>query len=68
MYNLVLVHVLLSSPDSSGPPGGDETDLLTGGGPSLDGGRLTNMLVVTSSVGMLNGVHCHTTHLKKNET
>ena len=35
MYNLVLVHVPLSSPDSSGPPGGDETDLLSIGGSLL---------------------------------
>ena len=53
----------LSSPDSTGPAGGDETDLLTGGGSSADGGSLTDMLVVTSSVGMLDGVHSNTTNL-----
>ena len=61
--NLILKQVL-SSPDSSSPAGSDETDLATSGCSSLDGGSLTNMLVVTSSVGMLNGVHSNTTNLK----
>jgi len=60
--NLILKQVL-SSPDSSSPAGSDETDLATSGCSSLDGGSLTNMLVVTSSVGMLNGIHSNTTNL-----
>ena len=60
---LVLVGVLLSSPDSAGPPGGDETDLATGRGAPLDRGRLANVLMVTASVGMLDGVHGHAAHL-----
>ena len=63
MYFLVLIDVLLSSPDSAGPPGGDETDLPTGRGAPLDRRRLANVLMVTASVGMLDGVHGHTAHL-----
>src|SRR5687768_13700986 len=53
-----------SSPDSSGSPGGDETDLSSGGRVPLDGRRLSDMLMVSSSVGMLDGVHTHTAHLR----
>jgi len=45
------------------PPGGNETHLLTWGCEPLDGRGVTDMLVVTTTVRMLNGVHCHTTHL-----
>merc|ERR1719483_1745540 len=48
IQSLILVHNLSSS-DSSCSPGGDETNLLTGAGTSLDSGGLTNMLVITSS-------------------
>ena len=54
----------LASPNPTGPPGGNKTDLATGRGASLDGGRLTDMLVVATTVGMLHRVHSHTTHLK----
>jgi len=42
--------------DSTGPPGGDETDLFTWRGVSSDGGRFTDMLMVSSSVGMLDWI------------
>ena len=60
---LILVQELLSSTDSSGPAGGDETDLATGRRASLDGGGLSDVLMVSTSVGMLDGVHGHTTDL-----
>ena len=60
---LLLVHDGLGSPDSASPAGGDETDLLTGGAATAHSGGLTDMLVVTTTVGMLNGVHSHTSHL-----
>ena len=50
--------------DPTGPSGGDETDLATSRGSSLDSGGLTNMLMVTTTVGMLDGVHSNTTNLK----
>merc|ERR1719369_1766611 len=58
----VLVHDL-SSPDPTSPPGSNQTDLATSTGSSLHSGGLSNMLVVTSSVGMLHRVHSNTTHL-----
>ena len=60
---LLLVHDGLGSPDSASPAGGDETDLLTGGAATAHSGGLADMLVVTTTVGMLNGVHSHTSHL-----
>merc|ERR1719315_470680 len=58
----VLVHDL-SSPDPTSPPGSNQTDLATSTCSSLHSGGLSNMLVVTSSVGMLHRVHSNTTHL-----
>jgi hypothetical protein len=49
--------------DSTGSAGGDETDLLTGGGITSDSRRLTDMLMVTTTVGMLDGVLGDTTNL-----
>jgi len=54
---------LLNSPKTTGSAGGDETDLSTGGSGTSDGRRHTNVLVVTSSVGMLHGVLGYTTNL-----
>jgi len=59
-----LVDVLLSSTNPTGPPGSDKTDLATGRCSSHDSGGLTDMLMVTTTVGMLDGVHSHTTHLR----
>ena len=61
---LILVHELLSSADSSGPAGGDKTDLATSRRSSLHGGSLSDMLMVTTTMGMLDGVHSHTTDLR----
>merc|ERR1719468_863191 len=63
-YSLLVILVEdLSSPDPTSSPGSNKTDLLTGAGAPPDGGGLTNMLVITSSVGMLDGVHSNTTNL-----
>lgn len=48
--------------DETSPSGGDEADLLTGGGEPVDGSGLAQVLVVTTSVGMVDGVHPDTSH------
>merc|ERR1719193_1934238 len=63
MTSLVLLLVLLSTTNSSGPAGGDKTDLATRRSATHDSGGLTNMLMVTTTVGMLDRVHGHTTDL-----
>lgn len=47
--------------DKTGAAGGDETDLLTGGGVAGAGGGLADVLVVTTTVRVVDGVHSHTT-------
>jgi len=49
--------------DSTGSAGGDETDLLTGRRVTADSRRLTDMLMVTTTVGMLDRVLGDTTNL-----
>ncbi|CCD15217.1 unnamed protein product [Trypanosoma congolense IL3000] len=44
--------------------GGNETDFLSWRSVTRDGGRVANMLMVTTTVWMLNGVTGHTTHLR----
>merc|ERR1712244_176322 len=61
---LILVEVLLSSTDPTSSPGSDKTDLATSGCSSHDSGGLTDVLMVTTTVGMRNRVHGHTTHLR----
>jgi len=64
MFSLIVfVCVLLSTTNPTGPPGGNETDLATSRRSSLDSGGLANVLMVTTTVGMLDGVHGHTTDL-----
>ena len=41
--------------------GGDETDFLSGHGGASDGRGFSDMLMVSSSVRMVDGVHSHTT-------
>ena len=48
------------SSDETGSSGGNETSLLSGDGLSRDGRGLSNVLVVSSSVGVVDGVHGHT--------
>jgi hypothetical protein len=42
---------------------GNETNLLTGGATAANSGRVANVLVVATTVGVINGVHCNTTNL-----
>lgn len=51
----------LSSSLASSSPGGDETNLLTRNGVAGHGGWVTNVLVVTTSMRMVNRVHGNTT-------
>ena len=52
-----------TSTNTAGATGGDESNLLAGGAVTAHSGRVSNVLMVTSSVGMLNGVTGHTTNL-----
>lgn len=49
--------------DSTGSAGGNETDLLTGRGVAPDCRRLTNMLMITTTVRMFDGILGDTTNL-----
>ena len=60
---LIGLFFFLSSSDSSSSSGGDQTDLLSGGSSSFDGRSLSDVLMVTASVRMLNGVHGNTSNL-----
>merc|ERR1719199_810533 len=53
----------LLAAQATGAAGGDETNLLTGGRVAADCGRVANVLMVTTTMGMLHGVHCHTADL-----
>jgi hypothetical protein len=56
-----LVLDLLGTTEQTRPPRSDETSLLTLDGVPRDGRGLTDMLVVTTTVGMVDGVHGDTT-------
>ena len=43
--------------------GGDETDLLTGRATAANSGGVANVLMVATTVGVINGVHSDTTNL-----
>jgi len=60
--SVVLLDDLSSTSDETSSSGGNKTDLSSSGGLSVDGRGVTDMLVVTSSVGMLHGVHGNTSH------
>jgi len=60
--SLFLVLVLASA-QATRAAGRHQTDLLTGDGVPLDSGGVTDVLMVTTSVRVLNGVHRHTSHL-----
>jgi len=54
---------LPGTPDLTCPPGGDETDFPTRRGSPFNGRWVTDMLMVTTTVGMLDWVHSHTSDL-----
>jgi hypothetical protein len=53
---------LAASADKTGTLGGDETALLTAGGISTHGSGVTHVLMVTTTMGMFDGVHRNTSH------
>jgi len=53
---------LAASADKTGTLGGDETALLTAGGISTHGRGVTHVLMVTTTMGMFDGVHRNTSH------
>lgn len=53
----------LTTTNTTRAAGGDQTDLLARGSVAGHRRRVTNVLMVTTTVGMLNGVTGHTTHL-----
>lgn len=64
IINLVLIlSKLLDSTKTSGPPGSDQTNLTTRRSRLGNGRRTTDVLVVSSSEGMLHGILCHTPNL-----
>ena len=64
MQSHPLILRLLGTTEQTRPPGSDETRLLTLCGESGDRRRLTNMLMVTTTVRMVDGVHSNTTSLR----
>jgi len=60
--SLLSLDDLTSSSDSTGSSGGNESDLLSSWGVSSSGSWVTNVLMVTSSVRMLDWVHGNTSN------
>jgi len=56
--------VLVTTTQDTGTTGGDETNLLTRRSEAGCGGRVTNVLMVTTTVRMLDGVHRDTSDLR----
>ena len=61
---LLLEEKLAATSDGTSSLGGDETALLSAGGVSSRGGGVTDVLMVTTTMGMLHRIHGNTTHLK----
>ena len=59
---LLLEEKLAATSDGTGSLGGDETTLLTAGGVSSSGRGVTDVLTVTTTVRMLDGVHSDTSN------
>ncbi len=59
----LLVEDLGGTLEATGAAGSNETNLLAGGRVPPHSGGMTDMLVVTTTVGMFYRVHGHTTHL-----
>ena len=62
MCSLVLLENLSTTSDETSSSGSDETALLSSGGISSDGRWVTNMLMVTTTMRMLDWVHCDTSN------
>lgn len=61
---LVFLDGNLSTANTSSSSGSNKTDLLTSRRVTTNGRSLTNMLVITTTVRMFDGVHGNTTHLR----
>ena len=62
MCSLVLLENLSTTSGETSSSGSDETALLSSGGVSSDGRWMTNMLMVTTTMRMLDWVHCDTSN------
>ena len=60
--SLVLLDDLSSSSDETSSSSGNKTSFLTSGNISSDSRWMTNMLMVTTTMRMLNWVHCNTSN------
>ncbi len=58
--SLLEFQVLPASSDLTGSLGGDQTCLLTSWGLSANSRRMSDMLMVTTTMGMVNGIHSNT--------
>lgn len=59
---IITLDLDLATPDTTGAPGSNKTDFATSGSTPLDRRSFTDVLMVTTSVRMLHGVHSHTSH------
>jgi len=59
---LLNLEILSTSSDETGSSGGHETSLLTAGSVSRDGRGVTDVLLVTTTMGMVDGVHSNTSN------
>lgn len=59
---LLNLEILSTSSDETGSSGGHETGLLTAGSVSRDGRGVTDVLLVTTTMGMVDGVHSNTSN------
>ena len=60
--SLILLENLSTTSDQTGSSSGDETNLLTSRLVTSHSGWVTNVLMVTTTMGMLNWVHGNTSH------
>ena len=60
--SLIFLDDLSATSDETSSSSSDKTDLLTSGLVTSDGRWVTDMLMVTTTVGMLNWVHGNTSH------
>ncbi len=63
LLGLFIVCDCAGTTDLTSSSGSDETDFLTWWGSSGNGRGVTNVLLVTTTVGMVDGVHCNTSNL-----
>lgn len=61
---LLFLNFLLATSDSTCSSGGDKTDFLTSTGVTSDSRGFTDMLVITTTVRMFDGIHGNTTNFR----